>query len=424
MIWIIASIIGYAAVLMIFRGKPVTQEMLMLCIFLIALTFVGTLDILLPVYSVAVFLPLLKGIRKFRVLTILLFFYYFSYVLYGFVFQSISTTCVSLLSKFYQFLIFFVVMNSSLSFDEKDEKNKKDFIPLFVVFLLVESLLGIWLYFHGYSHQGPQEGIRLVANSQPITGNLAIAALPLLATYYFSHRKNKRAGLITIFFIAAFLMWCVVSGTRGYVLLFGLTILPILMDYFFIEGRKYGERFGFLLVILSLGTIIFLLSKSFFFDAEGTLRLKDSLGIRTYENALVHNFMHHASPLTKLFGIGFGGTAGTYPQFLTELGQQIAHGMWDADRYRYASGPIFHNFFTNVLMIQGFVGVLVVILMFFYILFLVWQTLREKKGLRITMVIYWIGFLLMIYYRWSADCGIGEMILFSMMLKREGRCNT
>jgi O-antigen ligase len=119
-----------------------------------------------------------------------------------------------------------------------------------------------------------------------------------------------------------------------------------------------------------------------------------------------------------LFGIGLGGSAGDYSAFISAISRQFGLGMWNQGHYLTDSGFLFHNFYADVLIAQGILGVLVLI----YIIFKVWKIINyccaNNILLKKSFHLYWIGFLLMNYYRWSASCGIAEIIVLSLILKK------
>ena len=71
---------------------------------------------------------------------------------------------------------------------------------------------------------------------------------------------------------------------------------------------------------------------------ESILRLKSDVGIRTFENAAVIEFIKTTSIPVTLFGIGLGGKAGNYPEMRSALYEQFSRGMWNEAHY-YITSP-------------------------------------------------------------------------------------
>ena len=121
-------------------------------------------------------------------------------------------------------LVFFIVIDSKVNL-KVDVKIRQ-----LQIALLVETLLGVYLLLTN-SEVGDNGMIRLVSNSQPITGNIAVAVLPVSVYLYFKNKGNHRTETQIIFIELGFLFWIIMSGTRGYTLLFFLVMIPIFYDY-------------------------------------------------------------------------------------------------------------------------------------------------------------------------------------------------
>ena len=92
--------------------------------------------------------------------------------------------------------------------------------------------------------------------------------------------------------------------------------------------------------------------------------------------------------------------------------------MWDSSKYMYDSGVLFHNLYANIIITLGIFGIIAITIISIYIFIIVKQSCYNKNSLRYVLSLYLIGFLMMNYYRWSADCGIGEMIILALVLKK------
>ena len=389
------------------------QQSSFLIIYLVGLTIIGELDVLLPIYFVMSLLPFVKYIRRISISTALLFAYFGLYLLYGITCQSITGTLVAFIAKMWQFIVFFVVYDSNITMHE--ENNKK------VIWLacITETLLGFYLL--ATSTNFDANGLaRLVSNAQPITGNISTVVLPISVYYYFENNgdRKKTGWLLTVSVVM--LVWIVLSGTRGYTLEFAATMLLIFYDYF--TNKKIGgtSQRNRVLTITALAILMFVLVVAVPTALEqlgSVLRLKSSVGIRTFENAAVKEFIVNAPVSTVLLGIGLGGQGGKNTAMREALYKQISLGMWNRKHYLSDSGALFHNFYANVLMCLGVVGIAVIICANISMWKRITKSCSSQVQIRRILHLFQLSFLLMNYYRWSAVCGISEMIVFALILK-------
>ena len=309
---------------------------------------------------------------------------------------------------------FFIVIDSKVNL-KVDVKIRQ-----LQIALLVETLLGVYLLLTN-SEVGDNGMIRLVSNSQPITGNIAVAVLPVSVYLYFKNKGNHRTETQIIFIELGFLFWIIMSGTRGYTLLYAITMLFVFYDYVF-NNRKSGKnaiqnRFAIIAFVCWLLLLLVIIVPGFADRISAILRVEDSTGIRSYENAAEWNFFWSAPWEVKLFGVGLGGTPGRYQAYVDAIMTQVAKGMWDQNSYLYEAGAPFHDFFANLTLNFGLIGIVIIGLVNFNI----WNTTTRiccnNKLIKLTFHLYQLGFLLMNYFRWSTDCGISEIIIFTLVLK-------
>ena len=408
----VASIIAYTVSLIKFNNKWVQQQILFLVVYLIGLTIVGEMDVLLPIYFIFSLLPFLRHIRRISVFTAAISLYYGLYLVYGLFNQNITGTLITFITKMWQFIVFFIVNEADIKI--QTENNKKTIC--FAVF--IEILLG--LYLMATSTNMDANGlVRLVANSQPITGNISTVLLPISIYFYFKNRGNGKQSKWLLFVSLIMLVFVILSGTRGYTLEFAATMFLIFYDYFTngsVGKTVQGNR---MLMCVLLGTAAFLCVVAvpeITEKAVSVLRLKSSVGIRTYENAAVRDFISKTSLCTALFGIGLGGQGGSYQAMKNALYSQFSLGMWNKDHYLYDSGALFHSLYANVIMCMGVIGIFVLV----RINIEMWKRITyscSQKLIRRVLHLFQLSFLLMNYYRWSATCGIAEMIILALILK-------
>lgn len=411
---VVASIIAYLTALVTIREKQIYQQIVFLLIYIIGMTFIGEMDILLSIYFLVSFFSIVINMNKISYISIVIYAFFGCYLIFGLLFQNTIATCVSFIAKYWQFIVFFIVMDSKVNL-KTDVKIRQ-----LQIALLVETLLGVYLLLTN-SEVGDNGMVRLVSNSQPITGNIAVAVLPVSVYLYFKNKGNHRIETRIIFIELGFLFWIIMSGTRGYTLLYAITMLFVFYDYVF-NNRKSGKnaiqnRFAIIAFVCWLLLLLVIIVPGFADRISAILRVEDSTGIRSYENAAEWNFFWSAPWEVKLFGVGLGGTPGRYQAYVDAIMMQVAKGMWDQNSYLYEAGAPFHNFFANLTLNFGLIGIVIIGLVNFNI----WNTTTRiccnNKLIKLTFHLYQLGFLLMNYFRWSTDCGISEIIIFTLVLK-------
>ena len=421
---VVASIIAYLTALVTIREKQIYQQIVFLLIYIIGMTFIGEMDILLPVYFLVSFFSIVINVNKMSYISIAIYAFFGCYLIFGLLFQNTIATCISFIAKYWQFIVFFIVIDSKVN-QKTDVKIRQLRIALFI-----ETLLGVYLLLTN-SEIEDNGMIRLVSNSQPITGNIAVAVLPVSVYLYFKNKGNHRIETQIIFIELGFLFWIIMSGTRGYTLLYAITMLFIFYDYIF-NNRKSGKnaiqnRFAIIAFVCWLLLLLVIVVPGFADRISAILRVEDSTGIRSYENAAEWNFFWSAPWEVKLFGIGLGGTPGRYQAYVDAIMMQVAKGMWNQEIYLYESGAQFHNFFANLVLNMGLLGLIVISIMNI----LIWKKTGQICGQNATekwaFHLYHIGFLLMNWFRWPAECGIAEIVFYGLLLKlieRENQNNS
>lgn len=412
------SILAYLLFLYKYRREIVKQQVAFLIVYLIGLTLIGEMDVLFPIYFVFSSAPFLFKLRRITRFTGFLVAYFGIYLVIGITMQDTISAIVTFVAKIWQFIVFFIVMDAEVNIGNADYKN------LLRAGVIAESLLGLYLLFTSTSIDASNGLVRLVSNAQPITGNIATAMLPISAFYYMHNRSDAKVTRRVLWLNLIFLIWIVLSGTRGYTLEYTATMMLIFYDYFtntHVRGLIRRNRIFVAVFLVTAGLCVVVIEPGILERASSILRLKSSVGIRTYENAAVREFVATSSPYTQVYGIGIGGTGGSYSSMQAALYRQFSLGMSDGDHYLYESGALFHNLYANIIMTLGLNGIFVVIA----INIKMWSKITTSCGSRILerriMHLFQLSFMLMNYYRWSAVCGIAEMIIFALILKRIGQ---
>ena len=408
------SIAAYMFSLLKFRGKWIQQQVAFLGVFLAGLTIIGQLDVLLPIYFVVSLLPFIGHIRRISVTTGLLIVYFSLYLLYGLIAQSITGTIITFVAKMWQLVVFFLVVESNITVEQDDYKRT------ITVAFLMECLLGVYLLINGTMVDRINGLVRLVSNSQPITGNLSTVILPLMCLYYSLNRGNSRRTRWLLWISIGMLVWIVLSGTRGYTLEFVGTLFLLFLDYFTNKSTSEATQRNRAIILFLLGgmaiALVFVVP-GIMEKLSSVLRLRQDVGIRTFENDAIKEFIKESSLLNAGFGIGLGGTGGTNAVLRDALYNQFSLGMWNQRHYITSSGALFHSLYSNILLCLGVFGIVVT----FLINIKMWKTISricdDDLLLRRMLHMFQLSFLLMNYYRWSAVCGIAEMIVLALVLK-------
>lgn len=410
----VVSLVLYLVVICLFASKPILQQIAFLAIFLTGTAIVGELDVLLPIYFVVSFLPFLSKMRKLSALVLCIAFYLIIYLAIGLLFQNPTRSIVTFISRIWQFVIFFIICDEKIEIEESDYKQTIWFV------LILETALGFYLMRTSNIVDSLNGLVRLVNNGQPITGNMTTVLLPLFALYYAKNRGNNRNSKFLLVASLFMLVWIVLSGTRGYTLEFVAVMGLIFYDYFMISnvgGTTKRNR------IISIGSILIIaiglvvIVPNLLEKATSVLRLTSTIGIRKFENAAVLDYLKDASLVELLFGIGLGGKAYDHEAMRSALNKQFDLGMWHSKYYITESGTLFHSLYANIILCLGIIGLLIVFIFFVKMWKKISSVCENDIFMRRVLHLYQISFFLMNYYRWSADCGISEMIILALVLK-------
>ena len=407
------SVVAYAVSLLKFRKCQLLQQLVFLYIFIVGVTFLGKLDVLLPIYFFVSTCPFITKVRKISKITLFICAWFGIYLVFGLIFQDPVATITSFVAKYWQIIIFFIVIDTPLKSKTIVTYNQLQ------VSLLIETILAIYLLLTNSKVE--ENGlVRLVSNAQPITGNIAITVLPISVYLYFKYKNDSKIETKIIFTDMIFFVWIVLSGTRGYTLMFAGTMFIVFYDYWICNQKNKPKAYNRFAIIFLMGfaaLVFIVVTPEILNRIISILRLEDSTGIRSYENAAEWEFFLNAPWNVKIFGIGLGGTAGTYNAFSSAILKQVSRGMWNKNSYLYGSGAPFHNLFANLLLNLGVIGVIVVIIAEVYIWNIIFRVCKKNSKIKWIFHLYQISFLLMNYFRWSASCGIAETIAFSLTLK-------
>lgn len=398
--------------LLFFRKHIFEYQIMVLILYLAAITFTESMKATLPIYIILSTLPYIYGFKRIDMATFTILAISFVYIAVGLLFQDRAETLISFLSKTYQFVVFMLF----LAFAERYIHGYKfNPIKLMKICILVETSLGLYLLTHAAFVS--DFGIaRITAGRQPVGGNLSIVMIPIVFYSYFRY-KNIQGKILVLSLISA--VWILLSGTRGYLLLYIMSMAPVFLDYFFSLKRSTKSRLIVRVVVvfaIAIAGIYILLDSSVYLQRiVQMLRLDAGTGSRSNENKIATDFFLNTNLIYRLFGIGYGGIPADAPGFVEAVSSNVT-GAWSYANYVGKVGVSFHNLFSNFLLLQGLVGCIEIIIIFCW----GWVKLKTTKTTcrneKRCIYLYWIGFFLMNCFRWSCDCGISEMIIFASVL--------
>lgn len=391
-----------------FQENIIPYQLVVLIIFLVGITITETMTVTLSVYIVLCMFPFLSKFNilkdSFSFIFIITSLFYLTYgVLCQNTVEAVSAFCGRLL-QFIALLVFFRVAVKDIEID----------IRLILKCAIVfESLLGIYMFSQGIAADTTNAVYRLVAGHQPVGGNFSVVILPLIILGYFHDRAQQKFIVLSSF---ALLFWITLSGTRGYILIWLLSMLPIYLDYF--KSTQIYKK----TIVISLFLIVAIgyvgISDGSMLDfVYKLLRLGGGTGIRDSENSVALDTFSNTTCLNQLFGMGLGGTAADVLGYADAVDKYMKT-TWSHDLYMSRVGASFHNLYSNILLLQGFVGCILIFGMFLWGWMKIAQSYVSCRKERLCLFMFWVGFFLMNYFRWSCDCGISEMAMLGIVLTK------
>lgn len=395
------------------RSRFLCYQFAVLIVFLLGVSALASLDLTLPIYIVLSAVPLLATFRSVRGrFTLIYFIIIGAYFLYGIIFQDMRATITTFCTRYYQFMVLMLLYQSQYA--RLDEQSMP---KLLVAAVIMESVLNLFLIITGKSFD-ESESLRLVSGNQPVGGNLSVVILPVIIYCYF-HLTEFRGMTIVIW--SALFFWVLMSGTRGYVILFALPFVPVFMHYLVGNWQSKEESAKKLLILFSIlmMLLLFLLVTGDWLDdhLRHFLRLGEGVGRRGKENAIALDTFQNTSMRYQIFGMGFGGTPRDVPGYEMAVYRVWGHS-WGVQRYLGLKGVSFHSLYSNTLLIHGIIGCAMLLLVFlwgFRIIRSCWCAYPQE---RICLYLYWLTFFFINNYRWSCDCGIAEMIVLAAVVNQ------
>lgn len=380
-----------------FQGNQIRLITCYTCIYLIMLTVMQEMDLSFTIYLIfvtAAFLP----IKNVSLHMIIYFFYMIIYTSIGLVYQEFWNTASVLLTR-YGFLFLGLIMCKKRQ--KSNFLSEKDYLFVLRWGTVTEVLLAIYLSFSGDLEN------RLTINSQAIGGSISVGVLPFICILYFMNYemwKKKRMYRYLVIHLAII----VLSGTRGYMVMGFLTVVPM---FFSILKKQFRYRKRFILMSFGGGlAIVLFLSSHWIQNKVGTLlRLKESVGYRVYENIFIRKIFVASPWLNKLLGFGLGGRAEGVNGYSAIVVQSAQGKSWMVSKLM--TETTVHNYWYTILFKQGLIGLLLCGIVMITIFYKIFQTYKSSKQIFWTLALLFLGNIISITFRISSTCGVWEMVV-------------
>ena len=386
-------------------------ELFVLSIYLISVVYLRVLRYSLPFFAVFASFPAIKRIRKASTYSVVFLFITTVYVIIGCIFQDFYESIATYISRVYQFVLLFVLLDNG-----RDDLDDLSLLPSIKLAVLLECCIDVLTYLASFNGGL----IRLTSGNQPVGGNIAIVILPLLVYEFYYIKENRKA---VIKYYTIFLLCVIIAGTRGYVLMYLMTgffpVIEYLREIKSSSKRSYNIRLLFFVLLASIAVFAIIYDERVSQELSAIFRVGKGTGTRPRENKLVLHYFFNTDIIHKLFGIGYGGEPSNVPGYYDAFMSIMASwGRYGYSHYLEHSGSIFHNYYSNILLLSGITGLSLTVGVFFSGISTIRRAFFDQKRVRRCFTIYWISFFIMLYYRWSCSCGISEMIILAYVLHK------
>lgn len=391
--------------------KPtlLNYEILILAIYLISVVYFKVLRYSLPFFAVFASLPIIMRYRKSSKYSLAFVFVTTIYMIIGLVFQDFYETIATYISRVYQFVLLFILLDNG-----NDDMDELSLLPSIRLAVLLECFIDIITYFMSFAGGL----VRLTSGNQPVGGNIAIVILPLLLYEFYFVRENRNS---IIKYYTLLLICVIIAGTRGYVLMYLMTgffpIIEYLREIKDYSKKRFNYRLIFFILLATAAILAIIYDESLSQELSAIFRVGKGTGTRPRENQLVIQYFNNTDMFHRLFGIGYGGVPSDAPGYYNAFMDIMASwGRYGYSHYLEHSGSIFHNYYSNILLLSGITGLALTLGVFLFGVKAIRKVFIGKKIIRRSFVIFWISFFIMLYYRWSCSCGISEMIILGYII--------
>ena len=391
--------IAYLAIYITNRKNYLYQIFGLSCAYLIFLTAFKEMDIPMSLLVMLCFLTLMPKKRYVSKVQFIYFVYIIIYVVIGILFQEKMTTVIIAITR-YSFLLLALLQS------EKELPQKiswDDFlIKTLKIGTIVEIILAAYLLLNGDLQD------RLTINHQAISGSLSVGLIVLNLTLYFAYKRTWyiKHGMIYLLLNFGVIL---LSGTRGYIVMAVLPLIPFLYDYIIISnegGRGRRILIFLLLCILMLAGVLFY--SQIMSRIATVLRVQDSLGYRENENKFIRDLFVVEPIVNKLFGFGLGGRANHLPYTHSIAVQASGTRYWMVSKL--LTETTCHNYIYMILFKQGLLGLGLFIIVICAIKNRIKAAVYDNRFFYYTLLLSLIGIIVSLMFRISGTCGIFETL--------------
>lgn len=382
-----------------YRQNYFRAIVLFTCFYMVFLTAAEEMDVTFTLYILFTFFSLAMAEKKLSKGTLLFLIFLLVYGFIGVLFQEPMNTA-SVLCTRYGFLVL-GLMQCSLHLPQSFDVRKE------IVFSLrcgtaTELFISAYLMVHGDLES------RLTINHQAVGGSMSIGLILLILAVYFYDREQWKKHPLWIY-LAVNLWVVVMSGTRGYIVMAFLPLIPFAWNYF-MERKYYRMRWAAGAVILWIcAALLIFRFEDVYETLSDLLRLNESIGYRVYENAFVRELYVIEPWYHKLVGFGLGGRANHLPETLSVAWEAAGGRVWMAEKL--LTETTCHNYWYTVLFKQGALGLAAVCTVIIHFVSESFKTRKYSGGMFWTQLFFGAGILISLTYRISSTCGIFETLV-------------
>lgn len=373
-------------------------------IFVMSLMLYGSYDIPFVCYLVVNFTLILinigKNIRFSRLSVIFLMYILLITFISIFLYNNNTIRALSVFLMCFVYPVFFILLINNI---RKIEVNYNKFSLSVFLIVIFEFTLSIYLFI--------TNDFRAVFNHHPIGGGISVAILPFIVFLIDQSSKNIKIKLFVFLSLILSFFSVLMSGTRGYMLIYGLVIIGVILKVFLYELRFI--RLAIFLITSSALLVVVWLNQNIVIDFFlETTRINQSLGRRDLENSYVLQLFKHSNLLNQLFGYGLGARPmDVFPVY------NFSYDGVPSD-YAYAvtnRGIVFHNVWITGLYTLGIVGTLVYFV-FFAGLFNKIRLFEMQSSSKLILSLFVVGIAVCFLFRETLFRGVFEMTSLALVL--------
>ena len=367
-------------------------------VYLVFLIALKEMDVPFTIYYFFIFSLLAKRKKTIPKDFFLFGVYVFIYVLIGLLFQERMNTLSVLLTR-YGFLFLALLQLSKGLPENVDPTN--NFITVIRLGTIVEVAAAIYILLYGDMTN------RLAINNQAVGGSLSIGLIILsIAVFFMDENEWSKSHQMTLLIINFVIV--VLSGTRGYMIMSLLPLIPFVYCYTLKRGRSKSKSVVIITVYFIVASLAILYYDPLLTSVSSLFRLSEGIGYRTNENAYIKALFRVEPIFNKLFGFGLGGRADNVPNNYSIARTASGTKTWMV--YKLLTETTCHNYWYMLLFKQGILGVAVCSHLFMQFFLKIRSIRNNNKYLFFSLFLALVGVIISLTFRISGTCGIFEIL--------------